>query len=531
MIPFQLVLPPAAPTQRVPDRDPEATPVLPSRSGRTARFRRDCDDCDQGSVGYTRGVRQLLAVLGLLVFAAAATAAPARANNNFVYSGTLDGSTTAAGSGDKTSAHVSWSEIGSSPRSSPTTVTWSLATLSGAVSFSGDPSSNTPACTGTLSAAPNPNKVFAPGIDPVTGGYEVLTYNPAEVGSPGPINYQVQSTAPYGSVCGAQYGPVVQMESCARNDIGTKLDAALRPDAVFPGGSSVKHFDVPAIGGPCASAQFTFSISSSIQFTGDPVSGTPPPPPPPPPPGGPHNVPPSPTKAQQKLIALDDIVKTLPRTSAECLDSGRGFLAAAFSGGRFTPEAAALLIPTADTLCAVDLRNLLHDWIVVNDPPDSHFRTVAAPAKATLHGVRLPACRGHGRARRFCGTLRPKLLSLILAARTVESINAAMETTINRIAGAQKAHNAAGVRRQGAAAVRLRARMRRAVAARDALGVTVAKEIRAAGVGVKLNRTQDSTGLGFVLKSLAKHRVKISIFTARVGAAATPIPADLLALL
>jgi hypothetical protein len=488
-----------------------------------------------GAVRLLFPVREFLAVLGLVVLAAAAGAAPAHADNNLVYSGTLDGSTTAAGSGDTTSAHVSWSEIGSSPTSSPSTVTWSLPTLSGALTFSGDASSNTPSCSSTLSAAPNPNKAFAPGIAPVTGGYEVLTWNPASVGSAGsggsPMSYQVQSTAPYDTTCGAPYGIVSNIEACARNNVA--LDAALRPYAVFPAGSSVKRFDIPSTGGPCGSSQFSFSISSSIQFNGDPVTGTPPPTSPPtPPPGGPPNVPPSPTKAKQKLIALDDIVKSLPRTSAECYDSAKGSsLAALFNGGRLTPEAAALLVPTADVLCGADLRNLLHDWVVVNDPPDSHFRSVAVPAAATLHGVRLPACRGHGRTGRFCRALRPKLLSLILAARTVESVNAAMQTIINRISGAQRAHNAAGVRRQGAAAVRLRARMRRAVAARDTLGVSVAKEIRASGVGVKLNQAQDSTGVGFVLKSLAKDRVTISAFTARAGAAATPKQADLLALL
>jgi hypothetical protein len=480
-------------------------------------------------------VRLLLAGLGVLVFAAAAVAAPARANNNFVYSGTLDGFTTETVSGDTTSAHVSWSEIGSSPTSSPSTVTWSLATLSGKVTFSGDSSSHTPPCSGTLSAAPNPNKVYAPGIATVMGGYEVLAYSPADAeGSGGPMDYQVQSTAAYGTTCGAPYDLVAFIISCARNYDSAGLVAALRPDAVFPGGSSVKRFDVPPTGGSgvCGTTQLSFSLSSSIQFTGHPVSGSPTPTPPPtPPPGGPPKVPPSPTKAQLKLIALDDIVKTLPRTSAECYDSAKGGLAASFTGGILTPEAAALLIPTADVLCGVDLRNLLHDWVVVNDPPDPNFRSVAAPATATLHGVRLPACRGHGRAGRFCRALRPKLLSLILAARTVESVNAAMETTINRISGAQKAHNAAGVRRQGAAAVRLRARMSRAAAARDTLGVTVAKRIRAAGVGVKLSQAQDSTGVGFVLKRLAKDRVTISAFTARAGAAATPKPADLLALL
>jgi hypothetical protein len=479
-------------------------------------------------------VRLILALIAVLVLAAAMAAAPALADNNFVYSGTLDGSTTSDGSGDTTSAHVSWSEIGSSPTANPSVVTWSLPTLSGNVTFSGDSATNAPSCSGTLSAAPNPNKVYAPGMAAVAGGYEVVTYSPATAGSSGsPMDYQVQSTAPYGTTCGASYNLVAFIEGCARNNVGSSLDAALRPDAVFPGGSTVKRFDVPALGGHAnCSSQYSFSLSSSIQFTGDPVSGNPTPTPSPtPPPATPTPLPPSPTKAQQKLIAVDDIVKTLPRTGPECYDSAKASLAARFNGGVLTPEAAALLIPTADVLCSVDLRRLLHDWIVTNDPPDANFGAVAVPAPATLRGVRLPACRGDRRSRRFCRVLRPKLLSLILAARTAESVSAAMETTVNRLSGAEAANNAAGVTRQEAAALDLRTRMSRAAAARDTLGTAVAKEIRGAGVRVTFTKSEDANGLRIALKRLAKDGVTISAFIARAGAAASPKATDLLALL
>jgi hypothetical protein len=463
-------------------------------------------------------VRLLLVVLGVFVFAATA-AAPALADNHFDYSGTLDGSTTADGTGDTTSVHVNWREIGSSPTLSASTVTWSLATLSGTVTFSGDASTATPACSGTLSASPNPNKVYAPGIVPVMGGYEVLTYSPARAGSSGsPMDYQVQSTAAPDSTCGTPYYLVAAIEGCARNNVGaTSFDAALRPDTVFPGGSSVKQFNVPSIPGTHAncSTQFSFSLSSSIQFTGDPVSGTPTPTPPPTP------TPVPPTTDEEKSFAAFDFLSLFPLAAVECDDTQQ--LAAAFGNLN--------VIPVLRADCDADVSRLVDDFFIFLDPPDKRIGVVAVPIKVSATGVRLPTCPRRGHAAAGCRRLRAELGSYVTAARQITSIDDALHTTFDRLSSARQAGNAAAIALQTRAASNLSGQLHRAIAARAKLGRTIATRLATSGRRVRLTRAQDANAITQLVRRLEKAGLPQTRLRAVAGKALTPRPFDLSSLL
>jgi hypothetical protein len=423
--------------------------------------------------------RLMVVTLGLLVFAAAA-ASPALADTKFVYSGTLDGSTTADGTGDMTSVHVMWSEIGSSPTLNVSAVTWSLATLSGMVTFSGDKSTGTPACSGTLSASPNPNKVYAPRIAPVMGGYEVLTYSPAQAGSSGsPMDSQVQSTEAHDTNCGTPYSLVASIEGCARDKVGASLDAALRPDAVFPAGSSAKQFDVPPIkAARCSTQQFSFSLSSSIQFTDHGPGGGPIPPGTPPAGTGQ-------TLKELKDAAQADFRKAFKDAQGPCAQLAMGLgveatgavwlgTSATVPGG--LPAGGAIIATgevmtaAASSLCGPKIKRLLNDYRKFNDPPDSHYRQLAAVG-GSPRAAKLRACGNlTGNVRAFCLELKTRVELLIGAVDHTAAVDDAIVTTINRASGARRAHDKRAVARQLSHAAALNGELRSALAAESVAG-------------------------------------------------------------
>ena len=310
--------------------------------------------------------------------------------NTLSYVGTLDSSFMQPSGTDTT--HLEWDLKGENRFIDSNVMTWKFAKLVGGT-FTGVV--NFQPCSASLSAAANPNGVYAPGISPDTGNrWDVRVYNPgnATANSGSPTSYQV--TTDGGCNMTEAYGLVSLSEAQAANSVCAK---SLAPDYLVLGnGPSTTDLSCPLTTVPNTSYPVQIQITASLSFygrgTGKSAPTPSPTPSPSPAPGTPPTGPPtpSPTRAKEKVIALDDLGKTLPRDVAECFDSARAGLSTRVAGP-LSAQALAQLIPGFDAGCATDNARLVHDWYIINDPPDPKFGSVAVPARAKA--ISLPHLR------------------------------------------------------------------------------------------------------------------------------------------
>lgn len=438
----------------------------------------------------------LVVVVGLALAPAAAAQAPAV--NTFVYEGKLDGSN-AQGS-HVTTAHIDWKVIGSSPANDPSVVSWEITELSGTVTDSG--TSAAPSCHGVLSLDPGYHVAFAPLIHTTPGqpGYEFSAYNPADTteSTGSPAAFQIQSSAPDTTPCGDNPPYALRsIEGYAHNASGAMFGAVMRPRLVFAPGFTVTRVDFsPPVDetDPFGDYHY-FSVSSSVSFkSADAPTDIPPPTTPGAPPPGPGPGP------FAKFAAAADVVLLWPQVVSECG-------AVLYPEHRLSRMLAFLLGPVLDELCEEDVRRLIDDVLIIDDPPDPRVHEVARPVAVKGAGVRLRSCPRKGRPAKLCRAVRPKLLRYVTAARKIRATADALSTTINRYAAAKAAGDEPAVALQTQAADELTTTMQAQVASRKMLGSRIARRVAKAGVHVRNTKAQSRKSIARLLRRLGKRGI------------------------
>ncbi|MFZ1992868.1 MAG: hypothetical protein WAU75_02070 [Solirubrobacteraceae bacterium] len=156
----------------------------------------------------------------------------------------------------------------------------------------------------------------------------------------------------------------------------------------------------------------------------------------------PTSTPTAPTEEDEKGFAAVDFLSRFPLAALECDNTG------------VVPTALAQLgygdlIPFLSDACKADMARLTDDFYVVLDPPDTRIAVVAEPVKVSTK-VSLPRCRQRGRSAVQCRRLYAALVSYIVSARQLTSIDDALHTTFDRLSSAGKPATARPWRCSGA---------------------------------------------------------------------------------
>ena len=148
------------------------------------------------------------------------------------------------------------------------------------------------------------------------------------------------------------------------------------------------------------------------------------------------------------------------------------------------------------------------------------------PTKAKA--ITLPSCAATAA---LCRSLKPRVMAFVLTARTATAVAAAIETTVNRLAGAEAAQNSSGIARQTAALADLNQRLTAAEAARAKAGTALSDTLKAAGITVSLTEEQHATAVAAVLARLKKDGVDTDALASKPGVSFKTSGVDVLALL
>lgn len=237
----------------------------------------------------------------------------------------------------------------------------------------------------------------------------------------------------------------------------------------------------------------------------------------------PTSTPTAPTDEDEKGFAAVDFLSRFRLTALECDNTGVVPTALAQLGyGDLIPD----LIPFLSDACKADTARLTDDFYVVLDPPDTRIGVVAAPVKVSTK-VSLPRCRQRGRSAIHCRRLHAALVSYIVSARQLTSIDDALHTTFDRLSSARQAGDGAAVALQRRAAVNLSGRLHRAIAKRAKLGRIVRSRLAPAGGRLRLTRAQDAKAVNGLLRRLEKAGLPGTRLRAVAGKALTARPVSL----
>jgi hypothetical protein len=237
----------------------------------------------------------------------------------------------------------------------------------------------------------------------------------------------------------------------------------------------------------------------------------------------PTSTPTAPTDDDEKGFAAIDFLSRFPLAALECDNTGVVPTALAQLGyGDLIDD----LVSFLDDACKADTARLDDDFYVILDPPDTRIGVVAKPVKVSTK-VSLPPCRQRGRNAVHCRRLRAALVSYIVSARQLTSIDDALHTTFDRLSSARQAGDGAAVALQRRAAVSLSGRLHRAIAQRAKLGRIARARLAPAGGRVHLTRAQDAKAITGLLRRLEKAGLPGTRLRAIAGKTLTARPVSL----
>jgi len=161
------------------------------------------------------------------------------------------------------------------------------------------------------------------------------------------------------------------------------------------------------------------------------------------------------------------------------------------------------LLAIAGPLCASYYTMILAEINTIKDPPRSDFRTVARDAPVALGAG--TGCGGrHGAALRLCKTAGLAASRLLARSRATARLARAVETTIDRESGAERAHSKSSAERQNRALILLSEQFRKARRAQTAAGAALARIIRSHGATVRMTAAQASAADQDLLSALSQ---------------------------
>jgi hypothetical protein len=448
----------------------------------------------------------LVTLLGALLWAASAQGLSNDGTATAEYSGTINESFVyqpAEPAVWQGTATITWDEtdtyaLSGRMENQPTaTVMKRTLTISGSVSNTFAPPNQGLTCTGTLSARPG-------SPDPMTAGYGGhplkfgVSANVPETG------YFIQSSAPDASHCGSPPAtggpgfvpplPFIEASVSAFPAMGEVTVPSEPLSISFPKTGVASGSD----------NQTTESLHALLQITTSGAATA-----------GPSK-PPKLTPAQvvAKRNALEALRETTQAALYPCSSTSVG--TTLITSGLLGAVVGGTLLAIAGPLCASYYTMILAEINTIKDPPRSDFRTVARAAPVALGAG--AGCGGrHGAALRLCKAAGHAASRLIAASRATARLARAVETTIDRESGAERAHSKSSAERQNRALISLSEQFRKARRAQTAAGAALARIIRSHGATVRMTAAQASAADQDLLSALSQRGLSVANRTFLAG--------------
>lgn len=323
-------------------------------------------------------------------------------------------------------------------------------------------------------------------------------------------------------------------------------EGAAGPVVYFPPGAPFTHqIDPPAYECACGAGQtFKVTLTSTLKFTspvlpggsaptGGPSSGTGPSrgagpgAPPPPAQCGPG----SKASCESKKAAQEDIRRELHPATFECELAAVGV--AGIVAALAAPEVSAAAFLAAEgvvggevgalagTTCGLLLKRIYDDAKTVEDPPAGQLGKLAEPKFPKRPAIHPPACSHYRKALRFCKRLRAEVTAYAAAVADGQAVSAALLSTVDRMTGAELAHQPGALAKQASHAGRLRTQLAVQYAAQRRAGLAISRLLEGEHFRSSISATQTQAGLADVLSKLGGRGISAAGL-AKVAASTLP---------
>jgi len=340
-------------------------------------------------------------------------------------------------------------------------------------------------CTGSLSArpgAPSPFSIYYGSNAPGAVGVSARTPD---------RGYEIQSSAPESGQCGLHNdagGPgFVSPDSVIAVEEATNPAQAT---VALPSNNFTKTYKTSG-----SDRQVTESFQATLQVsTSGPTSG----------PGSPPKR--TPAQIQAKRNALQALQQSAPASLYPCFSTvaGASLLAAGLPG----QVAGGTLIAIAAPLCTAYNAMIQAELQTINDPPRSDYGAVVRFPRARPAVAPTVSCTGvSAAAKRACSRARSAAQTLLARTRTAAQLAKAIEVTISRESGAQRAHKTGAAGRQNRKLIELHKSFGRARRLERAAGSSLARILHAYHVAIHMSAAQVQTAESGLLTALRRHKL------------------------
>jgi hypothetical protein len=367
----------------------------------------------------------------------------------------------------------------------PTTKVLSQSlTISGTWTNTYAPPNQALTCTGNLSArpgAPSPFDVFFGSSDPPAVGVT------AQLPDRG---FDIQSSAPESGQCGVMNqagGPgFVAPDSVIAAEV--PADPA-QATVTVPSNNYSKSYSANG-----SDRQVTESFHSTLQVsTSGPTSG----------PAAPKR---TPAQIEAKRNALAALQQSAPASLYPCFSAAAG--ATLLSAGLPGQIAGGTLLVIAGPLCTAYNAMIQAELQTINDPPRSDYGALVRSTRPRPVVTPTVSCTGvPAAARRACTQARSAAQALLARTRAAAQLAKAVEVTISRESGAQRAHKTGAAGRQNRKLIELTKSFTRARRLERTAGSLLARTLRTYHVAVRMTAGEVQTADSALLGALKRHNV------------------------
>jgi hypothetical protein len=158
----------------------------------------------------------------------------------------------------------------------------------------------------------------------------------------------------------------------------------------------------------------------------------------------------------------------------------------------------------AGTTCGILLAKVYKDAKTIEDPAEGQLGKLALPSFAHDAAPHLPSCRRFPKALSFCKRLRAAVHAYATSVSNGQALTAALLTTVDRMTGAELAHNRRALARQARHALSLRSAVAAQYSAQLRAGRLIARLLSGERFSSGISAAQTASGNVLVLSKLAR---------------------------
>jgi hypothetical protein len=357
-------------------------------------------------------------------------------------------------------------------------------TISGTWTNTYAPPNQAMTCTGNLSArpgAPSPFDIYFGSSDPPAVGVT------AQLPDRG---FEIQSSAPESGQCGVMNqagGPgFVAPDSVIEAEVPASPAQAT---VTVPSNDYSKSYSASG-----SDRQVTESFHATLQVsTSGSTSG----------PSAPRR---TAAQIEAKRNALQALQQSAPASLYPCFSTAAG--ATLLATGLPGQIAGGTLLVIAGPLCAAYNAMIQAEVQTINDPPRSDYGALVHSPRARPVVAPTVSCKGvPPAATRACHQARSAAQTLLARSRTAAQLAKAIEVTISRESGAERAHKTGAAARQNRKLVELNKSFTGARRLERTAGSSLARALRAYHVVIRMTASEVQTAESGLLSALRRHKM------------------------